>query len=719
MIKQFFTALLAFAAILNGGVDSLAASDEAPGASPWIKTEQTSVRLISATASTGSASSLKLGLQFKLKKGWKIYWRTPGDAGFPPRVIWSESENLGKTQFKWPAPERFTVLSLQTMGYKKEVVFPITAEISDSTKPVRLRAQLDYLTCDDICIPYKTNLSLDLPAGADKPTDFFHLIDRFNAKVPGNGAAHNLKIESVKTLGPLKTVEKDIHKGYVRVVASSGQSFKNPDLFIEGPELAFFAVPNFKIIEGGKKALITVPVTVEEDTKLELASLRLTLTDGDRSAESKLTVTPGAAEVLPIAPQPADISLLLILGLALIGGLILNLMPCVLPVLSLKVLGVISHGGASSGTVRLSFIASSLGILFSFLVIATGLAGLKLAGSAVGWGIQFQHPWFIVGLTVIVTLFAYNLWDLFEINLPSWLGGIGAGGSREHQSFGGNFATGAFATILATPCSAPFLGTAVGFALAGRTSDIFAVFAALGVGMALPFILIAIFPRLASRLPKPGHWMVTLKKIMGLLLAVTAIWLLSVLAIQLSLDTALIVGALMAAMGVVLFSLRYVPVERHKFVTLVVIALMLTAFWTPYSYSTPTADERATVKDDFWQKLDANAIPQLVAEGKTVFVDVTAEWCITCQVNKAAVLFRGDVFKLLKSDKVIAMRGDWTRPDPKISAYLKSFNRFGIPFNAVYGPGAPQGIPLPELLTSGLVLDGLATASAGRVIVSR
>ena len=726
-IVLFSAALLFRSGTINGAVaaESDTSAGTPLGASEWIKTEQTSVRLISATSDTGGASSIKLGLHFKLKKGWKIYWRTPGDAGFPPRLRWIDSANLGEIEFSWPAPERFTVLDLQTMGYKKEVVFPINAEIKDPSKPVRLRAELDYLTCDDICIPYRTKLSLDLPkngvnGGTGSATDFFHLINRYIAKVPGNGNAHSLKIETIETLGPFKTVEKDIRKGFVRVAVSSGVPFTKPDLFIEGPELAFFSLPRIEVIEGGKKALMTVPVTVEEDTRIDQASLRLTVTDGDRSVEENLTVKEGAAVAPPSALQSHPPSLPVILGLALIGGLILNLMPCVLPVLSLKVLGVISYGSASNATVRMSFIASSLGILFSFLAIAAGLTGIKLAGSAVGWGIQFQHPWFIVGLAVIVTLFAYNLWGMFEINLPYWMGGFGTGGSEgDHHSFGGNFATGAFATVLATPCSAPFLGTAIGFALSGQTSDIFAVFAALGLGMAMPFILIAAFPGLTSRLPRPGNWMITLKKILGLALALTAIWLLSVLAVQLSLNAALIVGALMAAIGLALYMLRYMNEGGRKAVVLGVVVMVLASFWTPYSYSSSVDRERVSVDKAFWTKFYPNAIPRLVAEGKTVFVNITAVWCITCQVNKAAVLLRGDVFDLLKGNKVIAMEGDWTRPDPEITAYLKSFNRFGIPFNAIYGPGAPNGIALPELLTSGLVLDGLAKASDGRAIVSR
>ncbi|MBT3916469.1 MAG: hypothetical protein HN731_11945 [Rhodospirillaceae bacterium] len=695
----------------------------AQDSTPWIKTEQTSVRLISALPNLGDSKDVKLGLQFKLKKGWKIYWRAPGDAGFPPNLNWQKSENLAKTEFGWPLPSRFEVLGLQTLGYKKEVVFPITATVKDPAQPLKLRAELNYLTCDDICIPYKTKLSFDLSAGGpttDNMSANYHLISQYTAKIPGDGKAHNLSIESVETTGLFSEVEKDVRKGFIRIKAKSGIPFEKPDIFIEGPELTFFGKPVASLSHDGATATIKVPVSEEEKAKIVNASLRLTLKDGARSAERTLTVTEG--RTAPTITKTLPFSLPTILAFALLGGLILNLMPCVLPVISLKILGVVSHGGADDRIVRTSFIASSLGIITSFLAIAGGLVGLKLAGSAVGWGIQFQHPWFIVGLSVLVTLFAYNLWGIFELRLPSWISdraSASTGQAEDHQSFGGNFATGAFATVLATPCSAPFLGTAVGFALAGGTFDIFAVFLALGVGMALPFISIALFPQLASRMPKPGNWMNTLKKVLGGALALTAIWLLSVLAIQLSLNAALIVGALMIAMGLVLVLRNRLSESRQKLASLGIVVVIIGAFWTPYTYTPNAALLNTSTKEAYWRPFAPETIPGLVAEGKTVFVDVTAEWCITCLVNKATVLNRGQIHELLTSGKVIAMQADWTRPDPKIAAYLKSFGRFGIPFNAVYGPGAPLGETLPELLTPGLVLSGIEKASNGAILAKK
>jgi len=346
---------------------------------------------------------------------------------------------------------------------------------------------------------------------------------------------------------------------------------------------------------------------------------------------------------------------------ALLGGLILNLMPCVLPVLSIKILGALSHGGAERGHVRAAFLASAGGIVVSFLALAGAAVAVKSAGAAVGWGIQFQQPVFLAVMIALLLLFATNLWGLFEIRLPSALMSVGASGAAHHTLLG-HFLSGAFATLLATPCSAPFLGTAVGFALARGPAEITAIFAALGLGMALPYLAVAAWPGLATRLPKPGAWMLTVKKAMGAALAATALWLASILATQ--------TGFLGAA------------------------------------------TEAAAGKADIaWAAFDEAAIARNVAEGKVVFVDVTADWCITCKVNKAAVVERGAVAQLLSSGSVVAMRADWTKPDDAIARYLAGFDRYGIPFNAVYGPGAPQGVALSELLTEAEVLAALEKAA--------
>ena len=338
---------------------------------------------------------------------WKIYWRTPGDAGYPPQLDWKNSSNLKQTLFTWPTPTRFQVLGFQTIGYKKEVVFPIVATVNNPKKSVQLKLALNYLTCDDICIPIKTNLALDLPSDNGTATKYMDLIRDFVSRVPHKGSNDSLKILQVETAGEFKTIDKNGRKGFIRLVIESALPLTNPDVFVEGPELAIFSRPQINMGDDGKKAVMSIPVSEEGDTKIEHTALRFTITDGQRSIVENHLVSAGPPIFQPLSG--VKISLPFILVLALIGGIILNLMPCVLPILSLKILGLVTQSGATSKTTRISFIASSLGILFSFLLIATGLIILKLGGSKVGWGIQFQEPWFIVSLTVIVCLFAFNL----------------------------------------------------------------------------------------------------------------------------------------------------------------------------------------------------------------------------------------------------------------------------------------------------------------------
>ena len=437
-------------------------------------------------------------------------------------------------------------------------------------------------------------------------------------------------------------------------------------------------------------------------------ALTLTLVDGDEAVEQTLAVVPGAAET------PMWSALAAILAVAFAGGLILNLMPCVLPVLSLKIMGVIGLGGEARGRIAVRFLAAAAGILVSFLVLAAGTVTLKAAGMAVGWGVQFQQPLFLVALVVMLTLFACALWDLLTIPLPAWLGGLGAS-ERGAKGIAGHFISGAFATVLATPCSAPFLGTAVGFALARGTPEIFAVFTALGVGMATPYLVVAAFPGLASRLPRPGPWMVTLRRVLALLLAATAVWLLTVLATQSGAPAALAVGALMAVAAALLWfasrdMLRLAAAAGGLGVVFVL------AFATPGQLGRAALPPPPAADASMWRPFDRAAIPELIAAGKTVFVDVTADWCVTCQFNKKLVLERGEVARRLAADHLVAMRADWTLPDAGIAAYLEEFGRFGIPFNAVYGPALPRGLALPELLTERAVLT--AFDRAGRIVAA-
>jgi suppressor for copper-sensitivity B len=672
-------------------------------ASAWAETEHGAVRLISATDAVGTAETVSLGLQFRMRDGWKIYWRNPGDAGYPPQVDWTGSTNLAKATLSWPMPARFSVLGLETIGYEKEVVLPISAQLIEAGQPLALRASVDYLTCSDICVPHTADLSLALPVGAAQPSALASLISRYAGKVPGLDVGSGIKINNVEVSGSGTSLA-------LRLSVSSQQPLSAPDVFIEGPEVLAFGAPQTTFENDRQSAVLTVPVVGAEYLEKSLAGsiVTVTLVDGDRGAEQQLTVAPEGGGRSRGGASSVQTPLLVIIGLALVGGLILNLMPCVLPVLSIKLVGVIGHGGNDPRVVRMSFIASALGILFSFMVLATVLAALKSLGGTVGWGLQFQQPWFLTIMILVMVLFACNLWGFFEVRLPQFIADAGIHPGHVH-GLGGHFLTGALATLLATPCSAPFVGTAIGFALSRGVGEIFVVFAALGLGLATPYLAVAAIPKLATKLPRPGPWIIVLRRTLGFALAATGVWLLVVLAGQVGKDGGVIVGGLAVALAAATYLTGKLSDRAARLSGWTAVSIVVAAILMPLPTSVDSGDSLPAM----WVPLDEKAIPALVADGRIVFVNVTADWCITCKVNEKLVLSRGEVRDKLSSSNIVAMRGDWTRPSERISLFLARFGRYGIPFDAVYGPGVPDGEALPELLTSDAVLTALDRAANG------
>ena len=700
----------ALAALIAGALLVVAgASPVWAAASAWLDHNQVQLRLISVEDSVDEGDSLSLGLQFELEPGWKIYWRSPGDAGFPPTIDWSGSENLAKATMKWPVPHRFSLFGLETFGYSDAVVLPIDVTLERPGEPLDLKAKVRYLVCEEICIPYDGELALRLETGPEEISAQALLIDRFQAQVPGDGAEVGLFLDSAFL------IEGD-EAPLLEVAARSTTPFEAPDLLVEAPPGFTFGKPEVEFEDDGKRAILRLQSNRGPRAKgvVEGKRLTLTVTDGQRGLETEvISRYRGKAEVSGLWASLSGSSLLTMLGLAVLGGLILNLMPCVLPVLSIKLLSVVSQGGRDRGKVRIGFLASAAGIIFSFLVLAGIALALKASGLVAGWGIQFQQPLFLTAMAVVVTLFAYNLFGFFQIVLSgrlAALGLFGGGHGEQEQTIGGHFSTGAFATLLATPCSAPFLGTAVGFALSRGPVEILLIFTALGVGLALPYLVVAAVPSLATRLPKPGPWMVVLRRVLGFALLATALWLLSVLARQAGTTAAILTGVILLAMALPFLGRRLLPAPV---LTPLVAVVALFAFLVPVGFAAPAAERPAEPLAGVWQAFDEARIASLVAEGNVVLVDVTAEWCITCLVNKRLVLDRDAVTSRLEGDKMLAMQADWTLPDDAISAYLARFERYGIPFNAVYGPGSPEGETLPEILTIDRVLEALDRAAGG------
>jgi suppressor for copper-sensitivity B len=692
-------------AVLFGLLELAAPGGSARAAtSNWVTDQHGAARLISAVEATGSSSQIDVGLQLRLTPGWHTYWRSPGDAGIPPAIDWKGSENFASAEIAWPAPTRLPSLGgLETVGYEDGVVLPISIHVAQPGAPLHLHAEVDYASCKDICIPYHASLDLALPAGLARPGAEAPLLAKAHARVPAD-----LSTEQWKLLGA--AVESKSRGAVLSVrLASTGAAFSSPDMFIEGLQNGAPGRPETTLSRAGTTATLRVPIAGEPAAAIAGKNLKATVVDGARAAEAEVTPTLGS-----LPPLAVDVGRVAILGLALLGGLILNLMPCVLPVLSLKLLALAGYAGAERRTARLGLLATAVGVMMSFGILAAALILLKAAGGAIGWGIQFQQPWFLAGMALVTTLFAASLWGWAPIVLPTGVANA-IGSMRGRGRYTNAFLMGAFATLLAASCSAPFVGTAIGFALARGPTDIALVFGALGLGMAAPFLAVAAFPGFIAYLPRPGRWMMWLERMLGLALLGTAVWLLFVLALEAGTEPAVITGGLLALLLVVLAWRQRRPIHglERRSLGAVAIGLAVVTVLVP-SLHGEAVSMRAVgskVAAGQWQPFDAAALRGMVGAGKTVLVDVTAAWCLTCKANELTVLDRPPVADRLRDPRVVAMRADWTRADPLITAYLQSFGRYGVPLDVVYGPGAPQGIPLPELLTSGVVMDAFARAA--------
>ncbi|HIF9227086.1 TPA: protein-disulfide reductase DsbD family protein [Photobacterium damselae] len=663
----------------------------------WVHNPQhppVAVRLMLTGEKNEANKTVEGLLEVKLDKDWKTYWRSPGEGGTAPSINWELSSNLNSVDWHWPLPKRYEFLGVETLGYKHDVIFPMTFHLDDMNKPVFLSGKLTMSSCTSICVLTDYELSLDFnPEKLVPSVDAMVLYNKGNSLVP-----------KPSTAVELTQVSYDEAKKIVSIVATNKAGWTNPDVFVDGQskpvKQTSFLTP--KIDVSGEQLIAQVPVSSWFGTpKLVGEPLSVTITDKDIAVELSKT-----ADNKPVIALQND-SLLKVIGLALLGGLILNIMPCVLPVLGMKLSSVISAKGLERRQIRAQFIASALGILVSFWLLAGFLALLKVSGQALGWGVQFQSPWFIGAMMIITGLFAANMLGLFEIRLSSntntWLA------TRGGNSYGGHFVQGMFATLLATPCSAPFLGTAVAFALGANYLTLFAIFTALAVGMAAPWLLIALFPQLANALPKPGMWMNTVKTIFGLMMLVTSLWLLSLMANFFSLKIVIVIGVI--ALALLLSQLWRIKGKRATLLT-VGFLILVTAIGLIIGSLTADKWAKPLPQDHHWTPLNVEQIKQDVAQGKTVFVDVTADWCITCKANKVGVILQEPVYSALDQENIVLMRGDWTKPSDYVTNFLQSHGRFGVPFNIVYGPAAPNGIELPVILTSEQVLDALKQASS-------
>lgn len=640
--------------------------------SGWLRAadnDHASVRLRAQPAEAGETHLL---LDVALEKGWKTYWRSPGEGGIAPSISWQTPLPV---QWYWPTPQRFDVAGIATQGYQGNVTFPLVVK---GKMPDTLSGVLTLSTCSDVCILTDYPFSLDLsgPTGSQFTYDFTKAMGTLPRE---DGLTSSLKAAWAP--------------GKLTVTATRDAGWHAPALYLDGIEDADFARPTFKI--QGETLTATVPVTDgwgEAAPDLRGKTLSLVLADGGLAQQSQTTI--GEAEV-------TTSSLLPVLAMALLGGFILNLMPCVLPVLAMKLGSVLQVEGQTRSRVRGQFLASVAGIVVSFLALALMMTFLRLSNQALGWGIQFQNPWFIAAMALVLVLSSASLLGLFEIRLPSGITTSLA--TRGGNGLAGHFWHGAFATLLATPCTAPFLGTAVSVALVAPLVQLWGIFLAMGIGMSLPWLAIAAWPGLARRLPRPGRWMNTLRVVLGVMMLGSAVWLISLLWLHIGKAT----WGVLTLVLVLLLAGVWRRYQRRDALVATALALLvaLSGYWLTSQTTGAVVEDRIA-----WQPLSEQAITDALAANKRVFIDVTADWCVTCKANKYNVLLRDDVQQALSAPDVVALRGDWSRPSDTVSQFLTRRQSAAVPFNQIYGPAQPQGTILPALLSREGVLNALSAA---------
>lgn len=613
-------------------------------------------------------------LEIQLAPGWKTYWRSPGEGGIPLELDWAD--NTVSSQILWTVPEAFEISGIYTQAYRDRVVLPLTISAT-GTLPNTLTGTLMLSSCSNICMLTPYDFSLDLTA----PRDAFFDIDYQSA------------LENTpKQTDLVNQVSATYQENQLEIHIEGHQNWATPQLFIDTLPDGYFGRPDIKI--AGNQLTAIVPISGDDPNAivdLTRKTVSFVVSDQAKAQDIRAVINQDATSA---APSP-EFSLWQVIGFAFLGGLILNLMPCVLPVLGIK-LGHILHTDPHNKTLlRRQFFASSAGIIVSFWLLALLMTVLRLANASLSWGIQFQNPIFIGFMVIVTALFSVNLFGLLEFYLPnSWTNYLA---TRGNNGLRGHFLQGMLATLLATPCSAPFLGTALAVALIAPLPQLWLIFTFLGLGMSLPWLVIALVPKFAQFLPKPGRWMNVVKLILGLMMLASSLWLFSLLTNHIS--------HLASGIILTLFTVTLLFAIAKKYGLKILVYTLLggcLAVGGGYLLQQTILKTTSYTEHDNidWQPLSEEAIENALASGKRVFVDVTADWCMTCKMNKINVLMREEIQQLLAEPDVIALRGDWTKPTDAITQFLKKRGQFAVPYNQIYGPGLPNGVALSPILTT-------------------
>lgn len=718
---------------------------------PQTKSHHTKISLLASVKHIQPGIPFTVGVLMKMDEGWHTYWKNPGEAGLPTDIKWSLPDGFTAGEIQWPLPHKYNESGdVLTFGYESETMLLVDISPLSSLRPgssVILKAEINWLECEKLCVPGDGYVEVNLPVASGEPEKAnVDIFEKYRKQIPQKLSA-NAGL-SVRTEAKNGLVE-------FHLIASGRKDLdKNtsPDFYPEPVGDLVLGRTQVSRIEG--TVLLQIPLSAAEKLteSLTLRGVVVYRLEGEvqKAAAIEVPLSKEFVTAIPLTEEPAlslkekslldrkfttietrqaEQPLYMYIVFAVLGGLLLNIMPCVLPVIALKIFGLVKMAGNNPAEVRKSGWYFSLGILVSFLSLASAVALLKAAGESVGWGFQFQEPLFVIAMCTLVFGFGLSLFGVYEITLP----GLNAAGSaiantEQKKRFLGPFSEGIFATILATPCTAPILGTALGFAFAQPAYVTFLIFSATAFGMALPYLILTMKPAWMKFLPKPGAWMVAAKQFMGFLMMATVVWLLYILGAQLGMEAVIWTSAFLLFVGVACWMIgtfATLTATRAKSLTTWIAAMLVVVVGYMLFVSdimkardilsnSPQGSPALSANGDGiqWESFTLEKLETYLKDNRTVFIDFTAEWCLTCKVNERTVFADQKVIESMRSRNIVTMKADWTNRNDTIARLLAKFGRSGVPLYVIFPAGKPtEPIVLPEVITPTIVLAALEKAA--------
>ena len=672
------------------------------------------VSLVGETTNVVPGRPFQVALRQEIPPGWHTYWSNPGDSGLPTTINWSLPKGFSAAPILWPTPERFKVGPIVSYGYEGEVLLPISVDVPNALRPdsaVTLNAHVSWLACSDICVPEETDVSLSVQVGETLRLD------------PLSAKAFAATRAKLPVANPFPTTTTSSNEEItVRVAMGDATRLSDVNFFPQDTDViddnaaqSVTADSQGLSIVLRREQIETVARSAQGSSFLPRSGCTSGRHFGRHFDLGTTSVAPGS--VAPVT-EDAGVGFAAAILLAFLGGIVLNLMPCVLPVLSIKVLALLEHADLTPRQMRLQGLAYGAGVLLSFAAIGSALMGLRAGGAAIGWGFQLQSPLFVGFLIYLLFGVGLNLSGVFSIG--NRLTGVGSQLSQR-SGYSGSFLGGALATIVATPCTAPFMAAAVGYALTQPWYKSLVVLEAIGLGLALPYLVITFVPGTRRILPKPGQWMVQLKEVLAFPVYGTAVWLMYVLSQQADAYaiTVTLFGLVLIGFAAWLYNATCLSDDKLRrwgtgLSTLVVtgaIGLLLLVDESGPLQALQGASVNASAKkgDIEWQSFTQQKLETFRSKGSSVFVDFTAAWCITCKVNERIALADPAVADAFRREGVVALRADWTRQDAEITKLLEINGRAGVPLYLFYPRPAANGdkkppVVLPQILTAAAVL---------------